>query len=200
MTSCRAPRAVLGRAAPAGVALFAVVALLAGSAHAAATAAPAAKPPPPAMAPPPGGAMTAEMRAKIEHRIKTMRAMFLTETLDLDEPTSKKLFAVLDRYDEKRKVLMAERETLMRSLRKAAGKAPASDAEVDALIEKLGANRIAEVKLNVLVTSDVKPILTAEQRARLVVALPKFYNKVRKLIHEARKDMLEKALDDEDIF
>ncbi|MEK7731339.1 MAG: aconitase family protein, partial [Planctomycetota bacterium] len=47
--------------------------------------------------------------------------------------TSKKLFAVLDRYDEKRRVLMAEREALMRDLRKAAGKAPTSDAEVDAL-------------------------------------------------------------------
>jgi len=184
-----------------GLAILLVGALGAG---AAARAAHAAAPPPPAAAkpalPPPGPPprMGDEMRAKIEHRIKTMRAMFLTEALDLDEPTAKKLFAVLDRYDEKRKVLMAEREGLMRDLRKVSGKA--TDAEVDALIEKIGANRLAEEKLNLSVLADVKPVLTAEQRAKLVMALPRFYAKVRKLIREARKDILEKALDDEDLY
>jgi Spy/CpxP family protein refolding chaperone len=177
--------------------------LLAGllGAGAVARVAHAASPPPPAAAKPapgPSPPMADEMRAKIEHRIKTMRAMFLTEALDLDEPTSKKLFAVLDRFDEKRKALMAEREGLMRELRKVASKA--TDAEVDALIEKIGANRLAEEKLNLSVLTDVKPVLTAEQRAKLVMALPRFYAKMRKLIREARKDMLEKAFDDEEPF
>lgn len=138
------------------------------------------------------------MRAKIEHRIKTMRAMFLTEALDLDEPTSKKLFAVLDKADDKRHVLMKERETLVKALRKSAGAAP-TDAEVDALIDKLGKNRLAEVSLNLSISAEVKPFLTPAQRARLAFALPKFYAKVRKIVHEARKDLLDKAMDD-DLF
>ena len=172
--------------------------LLATSRRAAAATATGLKGPPP---PPPGDPAMADpdaaaMRAKIEHRIKTMRAMFLTEALDLDEPTSKKLFAVLDKADEKRRALMAERETLVKALRKSAAAAP-TDAEIDGLIDKLGKNRLAEVTLNLTINAEVKAFLAPAQRARLAFALPKFYAKLRKIVHEARKDMMEKAIDDD---
>ncbi|HEV8324378.1 MAG TPA: hypothetical protein VG389_22360 [Myxococcota bacterium] len=210
MTSCKYRSHELRPAAALAAALALLVpvtTILWNGAARAAAPAPTAAPAPASVSagakagpPGPGGGMPDEMRAKIEHRIKTMRAMFLTEALDLDEPTAKRLFAVLDKHDVKRKGLLIEREKLVRDLRAAGAKVPASDAEVDALIDKILKNRLAEEALNAAVLADVRPVLSAQQRARLVLALPRFYNKVRKLIHDAKKDMVEKALEDEDVY
>ena len=135
------------------------------------------------------------MRAKIEHRIRTMRAMVLTEALDLDEATAKKLFALMDSYDAKRRKIAAERRELMEEVKRAASDPKVDHKRIDALFTKLTNNRVAEVKLNGAMGADTKTILSPAQRARLALVLPKFYRRVQKLINDAKRDMMRKAFD-----
>ena len=140
-------------------------------------------------------AMGAEMRAKIEHRIRTMRAMVLTEALDLDEPTSKKLFALMDEYDGRRHKLTAERNGVMEEIKRAAADPSVDHKRVDALFKRLMDTRMAETRLNLEMAGATKGILTPRQRARLALVLPKFYRRVQKLINDAKREMLRKALE-----
>ena len=69
-------------------------------------------------------------RDKVKQRIRIMRAMVLTEQLDLDEATAGKLFPVLDKYDDVLAKLLAERAALRDKLATAraarsAGRQPA---------------------------------------------------------------------------
>jgi len=140
-------------------------------------------------------AVGAEMRAKIEHRIRTMRAMVLTEALDLDEPTSKKLFALMDDYDERRRKLTKERRVVMEEVKRAATDPSADHKKVDKLFKRLVDSRMAESRLNLEMAGATKGILSPQQRARLALVLPKFYRRVQKLINEAKREMMRKALD-----
>jgi Spy/CpxP family protein refolding chaperone len=141
--------------------------------------------------PPPG-----KLRKVVERRIRTMRALFLTEALDLTDDEARKLFALMDEFDTRREKIRAERRAVVKELRGLVRASPPPRDRINALLDRAIKTRLAEESLNAEMFGRTKSVLPAEKRARLLVAIPKFYRRVRHIIRKAREEMLGRAVEE----
>lgn len=125
-------------------------------------------------------------RDKVKQRIRIMRAMVLTEQLDLDEASAAKLFPVLDKYDEVLAKLLAERGALRDKL--ATARAAHKAADITAALDLLVANQRARWTAEEQRFADLRAVLTPEQAATLLDLLPEVDRKILRGLRGARLD------------
>lgn len=121
-------------------------------------------------------------RERVKERIRMMRAMVLTEQLDLDAATAEKMFPILARYDDDLANLLGERKQLRRQLaaaRKRGGPA------IDGLLDKLVANQRARWAAEEQRFADLRRLLTPEQAADLLDLLPEVDRKILRGLRDA---------------
>ncbi|HUQ03045.1 MAG TPA: hypothetical protein VM261_11170 [Kofleriaceae bacterium] len=119
-----------------------------------------------------------EKREKAKQRIRIMRALILSEELQLDEATAGKLAPILNRFDDEIAKLLLERAALRAELRTAAD---ASDARrMDRTIDKLVANQDARWDTERRRFADLRKLLTPQQTARLLDVLPEIDRRIMK--------------------
>lgn len=132
------------------------------------------------------GPGTGGKRDKVKQRIRIMRAMVLTEQLDLDEATAGKLFPVLDKYDDVLAKLMAERAALRDKL--ATARTSAKPADISAALDLLVANQRARWTAEEQRFADLRAVLTPAQAATLLDLLPEVDRKILRALRGARAD------------
>jgi hypothetical protein len=126
--------------------------------------------------------------AKIEEiakRIELIRMWKLTEELNLNEETGKKLFPILEKYDRKRIEWMEKRRKIMRSLRNSLKE---GDKEgIRLAIKKWGDNEkvIRDIKIRRL--EEIKGVLTVEQLAKYILFEERFEREIRRIIFNAKR-------------
>ncbi|MBK7075142.1 MAG: hypothetical protein IPH44_22855 [Myxococcales bacterium] len=125
-------------------------------------------------------------RDKVKQRIRIMRAMVLTEQLDLDEATAGKLFPVLDKYDDVLAKLLAERAALRDKL--ATARAAHKAADISAVLDQLVANQRARWTAEEQRFGELRAALTPEQAATLLDLLPEVDRKILRGLRGARLD------------
>ncbi len=134
-----------------------------------------------------------EKREEIRKRIELIRMWKLTEELDLTEETGAKLFPILHKFDEKRMALHKERHGIMNQLRKALENGASSDEAIEAVMDKLEKNTLAELDLMRQQRKELKGILSPRQQAKLILFQREFHREIRKIIAEARERRMRKG-------
>ena len=131
-----------------------------------------------------------EKREKAKQRIRIMRALILSEELQLDEATAARLAPILNRFDDEIAKLLLERAALKTELRAAAD---AKDARrMDRAIDKMVANQDARWDTERRRFADLRKLLTPQQTARLLDVLPEIDRRIMKGL---RKQMAPRRLD-----
>jgi len=136
-----------------------------------------------------------EKREEIRKRIELIRMWKLTEELDLTEEIGAKLFPILHKYDEKRMALHKERRDIVNQLRKALENEVSSDEAIEAVMDILEKNTLAELDLIRQQRKELKGILSPRQQARLILFQREFHREIRKIIAEARERRVRKGRD-----
>ncbi len=127
-----------------------------------------------------------QQQRKIIDRIRVMRALKLTEVLELDEATGAKLFKVLADHDEK---VFAHQRTLKRSERtlKRALRNDENNKVLEGYIEAVIKNKRALDDVRVDQIEAASKVLPPKKRARFLFFMPKFEREVRKVLKDFRK-------------
>lgn len=119
-----------------------------------------------------------DKREKAKQRIRIMRALILSEELQLDEATAGKLAPILNRFDDEIAKLLQELAALRAELRDASD---AGDARrMDNAIDKLVANQDARWDTERRRFVDLRKLLTPRQTARLLDVLPEIDRRIMK--------------------
>ena len=134
-----------------------------------------------------GSPPSPEKREEIRKRIELIRMWKLTEELDLTEETGAKLFPILHKYDEKRIELHRECRNILEQLRKALEDEAISDEAIEAAMDKVDKNSLAESDLTRQQREELKGVLSPRQQAKFVLFQREFHREIRKIIAEARE-------------
>jgi len=124
----------------------------------------------------------ADRKDKLKKRIRTMRAIVLVQELDLDEATAGKLMPILNKYDDDFAKLATENQQLRKQVDDLGP--TAGDKAIEAVIDKMVANRRARWDLEEKRFAEVRKVLSARQAARILVVLPQID---RKILEGARR-------------
>jgi hypothetical protein len=119
-----------------------------------------------------------DKREKAKQRIRIMRALILSEELQLDEATAGKLAPILNRFDDEIAKLLQERAALRAELRDAEG--AGDDRRMDKAIDKLVANQDARWDTERRRFVDLRKLLSPRQTARLLDVLPEIDRRIMK--------------------
>jgi hypothetical protein len=136
--------------------------------------------PPPAVGPRPGKPARpakpdkdkAAKREALRARVQEVRMTRLIEVLGLDEATGKKLAAVVARHDAVMAPIRSEIRTLRADLAALVQLGKATPGEVNPRLDKLAALAAKREAAQAQLITEARAILTPEQAAKLVLALP----------------------------
>ncbi len=129
-----------------------------------------------------GRKLPANQREQIKKRVRTMRAITLTEELKLDPATAEKLFPLLSKYDDETDKLVQRRGDVNARLNNANGK-PAK--EIDKTIDDAVALQRDFRDLEDHRLADVRKVLTPAQTAKLIIVLPQFEKRIQNQLQKA---------------
>lgn len=143
--------------------------------------------------PPVSGEEREALRERVFEKVRQGRRVYMAEALQLDEKTSDALEAVLDAHHDE--MFAAKREVhRIRAEIAQALEAGTTSEERYRELEQQHLDAIAAVsRLKVSVYEASRAILTAEQQARLQLALPAFERHVEHHVRKARKDKQDKG-------
>ncbi len=119
-----------------------------------------------------------DKREKVKQRIRIMRALVLTEELQLDEATAGKLAPILNRFDDEMAKLLQERNALRGELRAALD--AGDDRRMQQAIDRLVTNQDARWDTERKRFADLRKLLTPSQSARLLDVLPEIDRRIMK--------------------
>lgn len=127
-----------------------------------------------------------EIRERVHERIRAARDQHLTKRLALEEEEAKALFELLDAFEREEIKARRARQDIRRRLRSALDTST-DDATLRALSEEMIQAEDALHTLRRARFEETAKALSAKQQAQLLVALPEFERKVRRLIRKARR-------------
>ncbi len=140
-------------------------------------------------APPRAEGAAPQDRGRLEQQVidqmRALRMWKITEELKLDEATATRLFPVLARFDEQAKALGGEKGELHQTLRAELAQPTPDPGRVDALVDRLLANRARRLTLEQERFKATRKVLTPVQQAKLLLLLPRIEDGFRRRIHEA---------------
>jgi hypothetical protein len=124
-------------------------------------------------------------RERLRQRVREMRAWYLSEKLRLDEATARRLFSLLDEFDDRLDELHRRGVQLRRALRRATAAAAGDDAAIDRLVDDLLAHYEDLYRVQRARLVAVRRVVTPAQVAKLVILLPQLDDAIRKQIQRA---------------
>jgi hypothetical protein len=123
----------------------------------------------------PGGGPPADLRDRIERRVRLARSLGLAEALDLDEAGTAKLNAAMAPFDARRRAILDGVRADVRTLRQAARRGdPKALAGVDGAVQRLFDARAAIVGVDREMFAALARDLPPEQVARAALFLAQF--------------------------
>ena len=127
------------------------------------------------------------LREKLREKIKILRMARLVEVLELDERTATRLLPLVNKaYDDIGAVAKDAGEA-RRELRRLI-EAGSNDAQaINALIDRLVANKMRVDQLETEMFREVRKVLTPLQLARLVLILPEINRELQQQVRRAAK-------------
>jgi Spy/CpxP family protein refolding chaperone len=111
-------------------------------------------------------------RARVLEKIRAVRAARIIQALDLDEASATRLFAVLDRYDDRILVLKREIARLRGQLRGLLDAGKLDEAAAKSTLDRMLAARAEIAKIESERAVEVRKVLSVRQFAQLVLVLP----------------------------
>ena len=134
---------------------------------------------PPASPPGQGNGPSAEVRERIERRLRMARTLGLADTLDLDESETAKLNAVMAPFDARRRAILEGVRGDVRTLRQAARQGdpktdPKAAAAVDGAVQRLFEARAAMVALDREMFAALSKGMAPEKAARMALFFARF--------------------------
>jgi Spy/CpxP family protein refolding chaperone len=125
------------------------------------------------------------IRDEVKEKVRAMRIARVIEVLDLDEQGAMRLAPVLNRaYDEMAEVTKDSGEA-RRELRVLVLAPRPDEARVNALIDRLLANKVRVEGIENRMFGEVRKLLPPAQVGRLVVALPEINHQIQEQIRTA---------------
>lgn len=115
-----------------------------------------------------------DKRERVKQKVRTMRAYFLTDALNLDPTTAGKMFPIIEKFDVETDALAAARVGLRAKLE------TTTDAKaLNKVIDDLVANQKATFDVDAKRLAELRTILSPQQVAKLMVALPEFEKRLQ---------------------
>jgi len=115
-----------------------------------------------------------DKRERVKQKVRTMRAYFLTDALNLDPTTAGKMFPVIEKYDSETDALAAARVALRAKLETTTdGKA------LNKVIDDLVANQKATFDVDAKRLAELRAILSPQQVGKLMIVLPEFEKRLQ---------------------
>jgi hypothetical protein len=133
-----------------------------------------------------GNTMSEQKRAEISKKIEAVRIWRLTATLKLDSKTSAKLASLLSSLDQQRRAIQHEKFVTMRRLRSSLNSPKLVESLIRTDLDILEKNHQAMQELRNNEMSELKRLLTIEQRGRYVIFQNDFMHEMRVMLHNAR--------------
>ena len=124
-------------------------------------------------------------RAAVVEKIREVRKQRIAQVLGLDDATAKKLWVVMDRYDDQILPLRAEIGQARRALKQSLESGTYDEKQGAELIDRMTAARKKIVELEDQRQAEARKVLTPRQFAMLVVALPEIDRALEKEIRKA---------------
>ena len=122
-----------------------------------------------------GNGPPAEVRERIERRLRMARSLGLAEALDLDEAGTARLNAILAPFDARKKALLEGVRGDVRTLRQAARRGdPRALAAVDGAVQRLFEARAAVIALDPEMFAAASKGMPPEQVARMALFFAQF--------------------------
>jgi len=133
------------------------------------------------------GPPSEEKRAELVERMRTLRAVTLTERLELDEKTATELSTTLRGFDDQFMELQKERRTLRRDVRDAMEGGKLTHKEVDTFVDAYKQIEIDLLDLKAERSDAVKKILSPEGRVRFMLILDRFERQMKERMNKVKK-------------
>jgi len=127
------------------------------------------------------------LREKVREKIKVLRMARLVEALELDERTAARLMPIIGKaYDDIGAVAKDAGEA-RRELRRLIESGSNDPQPINALIDRLVANKLKIDQLETEMFREVRKVLTPLQLARLVLVLPEINRELMQQVRRAAK-------------
>ncbi|MBF0519307.1 MAG: hypothetical protein HQK92_06245 [Nitrospirae bacterium] len=123
---------------------------------------------------------------QMHQKIKALKKKMMTDALSLDKDSSEKLMAVVDKYDDKKHVLMHNMRDDIRNLKKAVDSK--KDDTTKTLAEKILQNQKELYILKQTEIDELKTVLTPEQQAKYILFSVDFHRTIKKIMAEKRRN------------
>ncbi len=144
--------------------------------------------PQPATTPSAGpGAGGAKLRQKIAQRIQMIRMNAIITALGLSPAQAPTFFAVVNQFEKKLKRVRRSNHQIMQQLGQMVRYGKYKANKINALAAKLMKNQIQIKQLELKRFHAVRKTITAQQMAKLLIALPRIERRIRGLIRRAQK-------------
>lgn len=129
---------------------------------------------------------------KMREKVKQLMVWKLTDRLDLTEEQSPKFFPILNKFLDDNEKLMDERRELLKDLQNSAGLNDSQLNEKSNRILKIDKERAENISK---LSADSEKILTARQRAELIVFQTEFVRELAKMIEKQKGNRRSKDKD-----
>ena len=125
---------------------------------------------------------------RVRKKIEALRAWQLTETLDLDEETSSRLFPAMKKTDRERWKVEARNRELVQEMSRVLERRGPDPRRINSILDELLANRRELVGIEERHIKRVRQILSPEDTARYVMFQIRFQREIKQKASEALRD------------
>ncbi len=130
------------------------------------------------------GPIDPALRAKLKARMTQLRSQVLRDQVGLDEPTAKRLEAVLASYDARRHAIRDDMRNLKREMRALIVADSRDDKAYSRVLTKLYDSHAALQVLREKEYADFQKVLAPRQQAMLLMALTKLRHRAQSLVRQ----------------
>jgi len=131
----------------------------------------------------PGGA---KLRQKIARRIQLIRMNAIITAIGLDPKQAPTFFAVANQFEKKLKKIHQSNHQIMSQLGQMVRSGQYRAKKINSLAAQLMKNQIRIKQLELKRFQAVRKIVTAQQLAKLLIAMPRIERRIRRLIRRAQ--------------
>jgi Spy/CpxP family protein refolding chaperone len=127
------------------------------------------------------------LRERIREKLKVLRMARVVEALELDERTSARLMPIINKAYDDIGAVAKDAGQARRELRRLIESGSNDPQPINALIDRLVANKMRVDQLETEMFRDVRKVLTPQQLARLVLILPEINRELQQQIRRAAR-------------
>jgi Spy/CpxP family protein refolding chaperone len=133
------------------------------------------------------GAGGAKLRQRVARRIQLLRMNAIITAIGLTPKQAPQFFAVVNQFEKKLKKIRRSNQQIMQQLGQMVRTGQYQSAKINQLAARLMKNQIQIKQLELQRFQAVRKIVTAQQMAKLIIALPRIEQRIRRLIRRAQR-------------